>query len=462
MKRFNFVFCGLLAATLGSAKADETRPVINRALTLNEAIEIGLRESPVVRGAQAEVEMAQAQVQAAKAAKKPQVSATTFLSAGSEGAILTTPAPVMPTNITLLPRGAFAGQNVMLMLPLKTGGRLSALVKQAQAARGASEADKQTVRQDLVLETKNIYRQALLAQEMRRVAEERQKSTTERLRIDRAALEAGRIPQLYVLRDEAEDADAAQNVTDAQRDVDIALIQLRATLGLAPQSQITVADTLSFTPQSAPELNDLLTQAKNQRPELQAAQQRIASAGQNLQATRGSYRPQIAAMAMGDLGVQRSSSMGGAMAGVVIGIPLSTGGLRRAQESEARAAQNRAQAEIERLHLQIEREVQTALTTKQAAEKNIATAEAAQKAAQENYHLAGLRYESGRGTNAEVLDALAALTRAQGNRVRALFDWNNADDQLQRALGTASPMILRISLASPPSPQRSGWGRGLG
>lgn len=445
MKRFKFLvraggLCCFVAATLvaGPTRADDTRPIINRALTLNEAVEIALRESPVVRGAQAEVDMAEAQVQAAQAARKPQVSATTFLTTGSENAVLTTPLPIMPTNRMRVPSGPFAGQNVMLMLPLNTGGRLPALVKQAQAARGASKADWQAVRQDLVLETKSVYRQVLLAQEMRRVAEERQKATAERLRIDRAAFNEGRIPQLYVLRDEAEDADAAQNVTDAERDGEIALIQLRATLGVAPLSQVTATEALTFTPQAAPDLNDLLAQAKTQRPELQAAQQRLASAGHNIQATRGSYRPQIAAMAMSDLGAQRSGSTGGAMAGIVIGIPLSTGGLRRAEQNEARAIEKRAGAEIERLNLQIEREVQTALATLKAAEKNIMTAQAAEVAAQENYRLAGLRYESGRGINAEVLDALAALTRAQGNRIKALFEWNLSLDQLERALGTGA------------------------
>jgi hypothetical protein len=51
------------------------------------------------------------------------------------------------------------------------------------------------------------------------------------------------------------------------------------------------------------------------------------------------------------------------------------------------------------------------------------------------YRLAALRYEAGRGTNVEVLDALAALTRARLNQARALYEFNTLRAQLQRAKG---------------------------
>jgi len=423
-------------ASAAFAQETKTRPVVNRALTLSEAVEIALRESPVIRGAQAEVEMATAQVQMAQAAKRPTLSATTLLTTGSEFGTFTTPPPVMPQNIFTVPRGPFANQNLMFMLPLRTGGRLQALVKQAQAARGASAAELQTMKLDLALEVKNAYRQTLLAGEMLRVAEERKKATEERLRVDRAAFAEGRVPQLYVLRDEAEDADAAQAVTDAQRDLDLALLMLRTTLGVSAASQITLGDTLSYEAPTTTALPDLLAQAQKQRPEIEAARRRLESAEHNLKAVGGAYQPQVSLMAMGDVGHARGGgAMGGTAAGLVVGVPILNGGMRRAQESEARAGQSRAQAEIEKLTLQIERETQSALLTAQAAEKNIQTAQAAVKAAEENYRLAGLRYEAGRGTNAEVLDALAALTRARGNLARALFEFNAARDQLQRALG---------------------------
>ncbi len=462
-----------------SAQETGTYPILNQSLTTEEAVQIALKYSPVVRGAQADILVEQAQIAAIRAAEKPTVSATTFLTTGNESSIFSTPAPVMPQNLFAVPSGAFADQNLMLMWPLSTGGRLRALLRQGQAAASASQSDAQSAQLDLALETKTAYRQVLLSQALKTVAEERHNATVERTRIDRASADVGRIPALYVLRDEAEEADAAQSVTNADRDIAIAQIMLKTTLGVSPLSQITLADSLEATsleatsleatsleaksiknvvpfpsaapfPQPFPQptssttaaiSNDalplamLLETARTQRPDLQAARQRLEGSAEGINVARSAFKPQIALMAMADLNRSRSTNSSGAAAGIVLGVPLYDGGLKRAQTAEARAQQQRAQADYDRIQFQVERDVQTALVTQGAAAQNIQTAQAAVASAEESSRVATLRYEDGRATNAEVLDALAALTRARVNRAQAAFDLAVARDQLSRAVG---------------------------
>ncbi|MCS6861021.1 MAG: TolC family protein [Abditibacteriales bacterium] len=419
-----------------------SRPVINRALSLQDAIAIALKESPVLRGAEEEVDMAIAQVSMAKAAARPTLSTTTFLTAGSLGSILSTPSPVMPQSLFAVPGGNFNGLNVTWMYPLATGGRLKALRRQAQAAQQAAAADLAAVRRDVVLEVKTAYRQVLLAQAMRRVAEQRQQATEERLRIDRVAFAEGRIPKLYVLRDEAEHADANQMLTNAQRDVDIALVLLKTVMGISPDSQITLSDSLDDAPpvvhgtQQPVTLETLLAIAERQRPELVAARQRVEAARQNIAVTRSTYQPQLSLMAMADsMKAKGMERLTGASLGIIIGLPILDGGMRRAQVREATAQTRKAQADYEKVALQVLREVQTAWLALRAAEQNIKTAEAAIAAAEEDYRVVQMRYESGRGVNVEVLDTLAALTRARTNRAQALFDYHVARDRLLWAVG---------------------------
>jgi len=47
--------------------------------------------------------------------------------------------------------------------------------------------------------------------------------------------------------------------------------------------------------------------------------------------------------------------------------------------------------------------------------------------------LARLRFQAGVGTQTEVIDAETDLTRAEGNRVKAILDYNRAMASLQRA-----------------------------
>lgn len=412
------------------------RPLVSGPLTLARAVEIALANSPILRGATADLDMAAARVRAAQAARKPSLSATTFLTTGSEtGPIYNSPDGVTPQNFFAVPRGAFADQNLMLMLPLLNGGRLQALTRQAQAAREASEFDLQTSRLDVALDTKTAYRQALLALETQKVAAARQSATTEQLQNDRAAEKVGRVPQLFVLRDEAENADAGQDVTNAARDVELALLSLRAVMGAGMGSDFSLADSLETLGQDQSQAN--LQTALATRPELQGARARLESAREGGNAARASSRFQAALTGMADLSGARSGSAGGLSVGVVVGVPIFDGGVRRAGREEARAQISRAGADLSRLEIQVEREVLGAQVSLDAARKNVAAAQVALVAAQESYRVALLRYQGGRATNAETLDALAALTRARTNRARALYEAQIASDQLARATGQA-------------------------
>jgi outer membrane protein TolC len=412
-----------------------SRPVINRALALKEAVEIALKESPVVRGAEEEVNMAIAQVSMARAGTRPILSTTSFLTAGSSGNLFSTPSPVMPSNTFGVPRSNFYDQNLTLMYPLYTGGRLKALIRQAQSVKSASDADLEAMRRDVALEVKLAYRQVLLAQAVTDIFKNLTDTTQERLRIDRVAFDAGRIPKFNVLRDEAEHANAQQMLVNAQRDVDIALVMLKTHMGVSQASQITLSDKLDYE-KTTDTREELLTLAEKQRPELMAARQRVEAAQQGIAVARSTYQPQFSLMAMADsMKAKRTERLTGATFGVVIGLPILDGGMRRAQVQEATAQQRKAQQDYERVALQVVNEVETALLALQAAERNIRTAETALISADENYRVAQLRYESGRGINVEVLDALTTFTRARTNRVQALFDYNVTRDQLARAIG---------------------------
>ena len=60
-----------------------TRPKIKQALSLRQAVEIALRESPVLRGAVAELRAAEARLQMARSEKRWQLSINTFASTGT-------------------------------------------------------------------------------------------------------------------------------------------------------------------------------------------------------------------------------------------------------------------------------------------------------------------------------------------------------------------------------------------
>ncbi len=151
---------------------------------------------------------------------------------------------------------------------------------------------------------------------------------------------------------------------------------------------------------------------------------------------------------MGDIARSQSQrASAGTTFGVAASVPLFTGGRKSAALQTARAQSRRQQHERERVALQVAQEVNAAYLNLRAAEQNILTARAALRSAQEDYRVALVRYQAGRSIVVEVLDALAARTRAQSNLVQAMFGFNVEQDRLLRSVG-------QLDAPSPLAPQQ--------
>ncbi|MEZ8221734.1 Outer membrane efflux protein [Candidatus Fervidibacteria bacterium JGI MDM2 JNZ-1-D12] len=438
-------FSVLLVACLTSVASTQvellsTRPKIEGKLSLSQAVEIALRESPILRGAVAELRAAEARLQMARSEKRWQLSLNTFASTGTQSNILTSPTTVMPSATMLLPSRSFVDFNAMFMFPLFTGKRLEALIRQAEAIRSASAAQLEAIKLDVALETKIAYRQALLARKVVSVAEAYVQAMEERVRIDKVAADVGRIPEFWVLRSEAELANAKQMLANAQRDYEVALINLKAIMGIHPDSQIELTDALEVGEEPKFELNreKLLAIAFANRPEVRYSLHQLSAQTFTIQAAKALYSPQVSLMAMADYmrGIgDTGQGTGGYLVGIVLGLPIFDGGRRKAIVGEAEAMREKALADLERLKLQIAKEVDTALKELQTAEQNVRTSEVALKSSREEARIAKVRYEAGRSVLVEYLDAISALVRAELNYAQALYERAVAVDKLIRALG---------------------------
>ncbi|MCX7969547.1 MAG: hypothetical protein N3B10_13820, partial [Armatimonadetes bacterium] len=123
MKWLSWALLVALSFSVASAQVEflSTRPKIDGKLSLRQAVEIALRESPILRGAVAELKAAEAKLQMARSEKRWQLSLNAFASTGTQSGILVSPANVMPSATMLLPSRSLVDFNAMLMLPLFTG-----------------------------------------------------------------------------------------------------------------------------------------------------------------------------------------------------------------------------------------------------------------------------------------------------------------------------------------------------
>ncbi len=342
----------------------------------------------------------------------------------------------MPKMAMMVPPEANADLNGFLMYPLFTGGRVQSRSAAAGARLRGTRSDIEVMVLDTAYAVRTAYWKVLLMRELLRVAQENLAEQRERLRVDTASEQAGKIPAFYVLRDKADVADAVQGTTNATRDVETALLDLRVAMGLPPSTPLELSDKLLYEP-TAPDLDATVAVAAalKKRPEALSKSAAIEAARREVRARRAAYQPQVDAMLMADGFATDGHTGGGYTLGVVAALPILDGGSRSAEVAEAEAMLRRSEQEARGVDLEVERQVRTALLNLAAAEKNVRTALEAVASAQEDYRVALIRYQAGKAINLEPISALASLVKAKTNLAQALYDHNLARDAFLRAEG---------------------------
>ena len=442
MKHCTFALALVLLPGAALAAGDQSMPappvISSAALSLRGAFSVASANSPALKQVQADADSASATARSTGAQTKPSLSATTYGTVGDSSNILTSSPGVTPQNIFTVPPHGFANQDLMLMVPLFTGGRLggasASARRQGEAAALLVQAARLTVTEAVTEDYANAVRQEALVD----VAQARLTAEDEQVRVTHEKVDAGRSAPVDLLRELAEQADAQQAMLAARNGVGLALIALKTTLGVSQGSDLTLSDTLDSLTGTSPApatLQDALLQADAHRPELAAAQRQVEAAQAGVRAARGEYAPQVYGVAMGDAMTGQGVGRVGYTVGLTASLPLYDGGQRRADEDGAKAKLDRARADALQARQTVDGQVASAWLTVQTAAAQVQAATVGVAAAQQSYTLAGLRYNAGKSVSAERLDALSALTRAQGAVAQAKADLVIARARLQASLG---------------------------
>lgn len=415
-------------------------PTINATMmSLRDALRIAAQSNVTLKQMQADANSASAAARAANAQTKPSLSTTTYGTIGDSSNILTSSPGVMPQNIFAVPPHGFADQDLMLMVPLLTGGKLGnhviAARRQGEAARLSVQASRLTVTETVTED----YANAALQQALVDVAQARLTAEDEQVRVTQEKVNTGRSAPVALLREQAEQADARQALLAAQNSASLALVSLKTAMGISQESSLILSDTLDGLSGSGETLpapiQDALRRAEAHRPELAAAQKQLAAAQAGVSAAKGAYSPQVYGVVMGDAMSGQGIGRAGYTVGLTASLPLYDGGQRQADVDGASARLERARADALQARQTVDQQVAMAWLTVRTATARVQAASAGVTAAQEGYDLATLRYNAGKSVTAERLDALSALTRAQGTLAQAKAGLVIARAQLQAALG---------------------------
>jgi outer membrane protein TolC len=411
------------AGSLGSAQG----------LSVRDAIAAGLKNNPLIEAARQDVQAARANVGLARSRKGLQLSANTFITGGNQQSILQS-SMVEPRAFMMTQTDFFVDQNLMLMLPLYTGGMLEGMIAAAEQEERAASGEAQEVSAEVALRVTEAYYKSLYQAQLVDAERARVTANEEMVRTTRARFEAGKDIEASVSRAQAEVAEARRDLTTAENNRRKSLLDLQRAMAVELTGEVAVGESLALGTNPYPSVAAAIEKSRTTRGMVLAAQSRVKAAEGELRSAQGSTKPQIYGQAMGDL-TNQSMMRGGATVGITLSIPLFDAGQRRSEISRSRSMVAKAHADLKNVQLDVENEIRQAWLDVDTAAANAESARAQIASAEAAYSVVALRVAAGKGILVEQLDALQALHRARAMLAEALFMHQESIAMLRRAVG---------------------------
>ena len=438
-----------ITAPAPSQPSPAKEEALPEALTLERSLEIALKNNPEVAATLWDVSAAGAKLDQAKAARWP-----TLTYEGNYLKYLNS-RPLFEARYNNQ-RRLFTKQqslgNVLLKLPLFTGGRIINEIKAADLFRLAEQNRLSRTRDELVFNVSSTF-YGILSQEkvigsvkfsLQAMQEQRQKMAK--------MVEVAKAARVDLLRTEVRVADLEQSLEKETNVLEIQKRLLANLMGLDfDRAQLKFAGKLTFE-KIGYRPSQLVPRALEQRPDFKAAKERVESQAKRVDVARAGHYPNI--NLVGAYGYRGTGIMGvnddrnaryptergpfyddDGSVGVTLTLPFFEGGRITAKVREEISALAAAQERLRKLNLQVRQEVETAiLDVDSSSERVKATAKAIEQA-RESLRIETLKYNLAAGTVTDVLDAQTALLVTETNYYRALADFRSALARLKLAVG---------------------------
>lgn len=428
----------LLALAVGPLGAPASAADAPHRLALDDCLRLAAQKQPLLSAAAAGVSAATAAVGEARAPFWPQVDLSSgyhrwqrraFLPSG-----LTLPGHSLPELIGPLDdwNGGLSSQ-----LTLYDAGQRRAVLDAARARLASAQDDAEATRADVRLSVESAFYALAEADDLRGVAARNLARSESHLALARARHAAGAVPQVDVLRTQAEVADARLQVIAARSRVRTAAGQLNTAMGRPAETPIAIEPPHADVP--PPDMADIeaaVRRAIADRPELKSGQKLLAAARAGVDAARATRAPRV--QADGSFGWNDTAFLPQTkewQIGISVDLPVFDAGRRAQRIARTRADLARQQADYDHRVLQVRQQVWAAASELQRAWDSIAANEASVRASEESLRVVRERYQTGAAVVTDLLDTETSLTRAEASLAQARWTYLADHAAYERAIG---------------------------
>ena len=313
---------------------------------------------------------------------------------------------------------------------------LNAAEKQAKARYQSSVLGEELAFITMKQTVSNAYYTLLAAIDAQQVCEKSVAALQDHLKNVQAQYDVGVVAKVDLLRSEVELTSAQQDLIKAENRHSIAEARLNNMMGIDQDTKLNPVEELGYTVYKEV-LPNCISYAMLHRLDLQQSRLQVKAAEAALNGAKAGWMPSVSGSLSNSWSDDRWPGTEGSNWGVSLGVNMNVfdSGVTKSNVAKAKANLMVAKESYRQDTDNVELDVRNCYNTLREAEKRISTTQVAVAKAEEDYHIAQVRYEAGVGTNTDVLDAQVALHQARNNFNTSLYDYNLAKVALDTAMG---------------------------
>jgi cobalt-zinc-cadmium efflux system outer membrane protein len=409
-----------LNATLGGmlhTQQQPSAPAARRSVTLADAVAIFLQHNLQLVAGRYDIETADAEKLTARLRPNPEFSANS---------------EQLPLNFS---GPFFKEQEVTYSISqtFEIGGKRRKRIDAANANAELARAEFQTTMWQLTNDLKKKFYAVVLAESLLKLAKENQETFAETIKHSTELKELGEISGLDLSRLEIEKFKFDTDVANSQKDYELAVRDLRLTLGGDYQTMdVEVAATLDYRPYQF-SFADLRDKSLAARPDLRAAQISERAADSDIRLQDAQRIPDLnVGVGVKQVLVDKTYSVG-------IGIVLPVFDRNQGERVKALIQKKRAQNDQKALANQVLSDVDKALTTFEIQKKRVELYRSGVLTKVDDIQkLTEFSLKAGEGSTLELLDAIRTRRETLASYYQTLFDYQMSLLDLEMA--TATPL----------------------
>lgn len=420
-----------------------------RSLTMDEAIDLALKNNKEVKASKIGIEKAEARVLEAIGNALPTLSLSAVYQRNIQVPVFFIPnfedpsKGLSPVRVGLNNQYnvGFQASQILFNSAVFTGIGASKIYEHAAKEQANAVIAK------VITDTKKSFYMALLAREFASIARASLKNGEENLATIKLLFNEGLVAEFDAIRAEVGVENIRPFLTQAEAGYKNAVSALQTQMGVGLAEEYEPSGRFDTTLPDIPAEEEAMLRAARENFDVRALELQEKVMDEFVTIYRSDYFPTLALYGNWTNQGQSDTFNGFVSAtssavGLNLSINLFNGMKSQAKVEQAQADRNTVSVQVQQVRDGIRLQVRAVLNNITSAKQRISAQQRTVDQAQRGYDIALIRYREGTGSLLEINDADLALSQARNNKIQALHDFYAAKADLDRLLANLDPKFF--------------------